>query len=108
MNSRPAESLDVQGSAVAQWLARFRRRRSVLILAFVGLLQLVPAVAVSAQDAGSTPANTPPDTAIDDTIVAGESSAETPRRRLVKWNEYEGPWFTLRVGGGYLFEYAAF
>ena len=107
MISRPAESLDVEGSAEAKSLARFPRRRPVLILAFVGVLQLVAAVAASAQDTGATPASTPPDTAIDDTIVAGESSAETPRRRLVKWNEYEGPWFTIRLGGGYLFEYTA-
>ena len=26
----------------------------------------------------------------------------------MKWNEYEGPWFTIRAGGGYLFEYSAF
>jgi phosphate-selective porin OprO/OprP len=74
----------------------------------VAILHLSAAVVVSAQDADSTPANTTPDTAIDDTLVAGEASAEAPRRRLIKWNEYEGPWFTLRAGGGFLFEYDAF
>jgi len=82
--------------------------RRATVLAIVGVLQLVAAVAASAQGAGSTPASTPQDTAIDDTIDAGESEGEAPRRRLVKWNEYEGPWFTIRLGGGYLFEYGAF
>jgi phosphate-selective porin OprO/OprP len=44
----------------------------------------------------------------DDSIEAGEADAETPRRRLIRWNEYEGPFFTVRAGGGVLFDYAAF
>jgi len=44
----------------------------------------------------------------DDTIEAGEADAEEPRRRLIRWNEYEGPFFTLRFGGGALYDYAAF
>jgi phosphate-selective porin OprO and OprP len=44
----------------------------------------------------------------DETIEAGEADAETPRRRLIRWNEYEGPFFTVRVGGGVLYDYAAF
>ena len=44
----------------------------------------------------------------DDTIEAGEADAEMPRRRLIRWNEYEGPFFTIRVGGGVLYDYAAF
>jgi phosphate-selective porin OprO/OprP len=35
---------------------------------------------------------------------AGEG--DEPKRRLVSWNEYEGPYFTLRVGGGLLYDYA--
>jgi phosphate-selective porin OprO/OprP len=46
--------------------------------------------------------------AIDDTIEAGEANVEAPARRLIRWNEYEGPLFTVRVGGGFLYEYAAF
>jgi phosphate-selective porin OprO/OprP len=45
---------------------------------------------------------------IDDTMDAGESANDAPARRLVKWNEYEGPWFSIRLGGGYLYDYAAF
>ena len=45
---------------------------------------------------------------MDDTLEAGEALAKDPRRRLIKWNHYEGPFFTLRVGGGFLYEGAWF
>jgi phosphate-selective porin OprO and OprP len=45
---------------------------------------------------------------LDNTIEAGESEAEEPKRKLVKFNEYEGPYFTLRVGAGFLYEGAAY
>ena len=48
------------------------------------------------------------DTTLQTGISAGESEAEPPRRRLVKWNEYEGPLFTLRVGAGFLVDYATY
>jgi phosphate-selective porin OprO/OprP len=41
-------------------------------------------------------------------VSAGEADAEPPRRRLVKWNEYDGPLFTLRLGGGVLVDYATY
>src|SRR5437868_353874 len=44
---------------------------------------------------------------LEDTIDAEESS-EPPRRSLVRWNEYQGPYFTARVGGGLLLEVAGF
>jgi phosphate-selective porin OprO/OprP len=44
--------------------------------------------------------------ALDDTMEAGEAEVgeSQRRRRMVKWNEYEGPYFTIRVGGGALLE----
>jgi phosphate-selective porin OprO/OprP len=51
-------------------------------------------------------ASPPPTT--EETQVAGGSSAEPPARRLVKWNEYEGPLFTLRVGAGVILDAATF
>lgn len=33
---------------------------------------------------------------------------EGPRRRLVDWNEYEGPYFTVRAGGGFLYDFVAY
>jgi phosphate-selective porin OprO and OprP len=60
--------------------------------------------ASSAQPAAGNGTQSP----IDDTIDAGEADDEVPARRLVRWNEYESPWFTIRVGGGYLYDVAAF
>jgi phosphate-selective porin OprO/OprP len=45
---------------------------------------------------------------IDREIDALESYNFKAPRRLVKWNEYEGPAFTIRVGGGYLYDYVSF
>src|SRR5688572_9124562 len=53
---------------------------------------------------GQTPPPSADPSTLDDTIEAGEALAKDPRRKLVKWNEYEGPYFTLRVGGGLLYE----
>ena len=37
-----------------------------------------------------------------------EAAEPLPRRDLVHWNEYHGPHFTIRVGGGFLYDFAAF
>jgi phosphate-selective porin OprO and OprP len=56
------------------------------------------------------PGNQPdqPPEAIDDTIQAGEASAEAPRRQIVRWNEFDGRFLSIRMGAGYLFEYIAY
>ncbi len=59
---------------------------------------------VCAQQADSTVR----DTTLETGLSAGEAEAEPPRRRMVKWNEYEGPLFTLRVGAGFLLDYATY
>ena len=66
-------------------------RRSVILLAY-----LLTCAGLGAQEAQ------PP--SVVDTQVAGESSAEPPVRRLVKWNEYEGPLFTLRASAGVILD----
>ena len=45
---------------------------------------------------------------VEDTSVAGGSSADPPARRLVKWNEYEGPLFTLRASAGVILDAGTF
>ncbi len=45
---------------------------------------------------------------IDETIEAGEAETEEPKRKLVSWNEFEGRFFTIRAGGGFLYEFAAY
>ena len=79
----------------------------LLLLANLSLVAATTAVAGQPpQQAGAHAVES--DSPDDDTIEAGEADAETPRRRLIRWNEYEGPLFTLRVGGGVLYDYAAF
>jgi phosphate-selective porin OprO/OprP len=80
-------------------------RGTCILLAAAWLLAAGPArsQAPPPGSAGSTPPT------LDDTMEAGESEAvESPRRQMVKWNEYEGPYFTIRAGGGFLVEGAAF
>jgi phosphate-selective porin OprO/OprP len=48
------------------------------------------------------------DSGAGDTIEAGESALEEPKRKLVRWNEYEGPRFTIRMGAGLLYDFAAY
>lgn len=43
-----------------------------------------------------------------DTIDAAEADGDAPRRELVEWNKYEGPFFTMRVGAGFLVDYVAY
>jgi phosphate-selective porin OprO/OprP len=76
-----------------------------LFLATLTLATASGAAGQGTQPAASAGDVTEPD---DDTIEAGEADAETPRRRLIRWNEFEGPFFTLRVGAGVLYDYAAF
>jgi phosphate-selective porin OprO and OprP len=45
---------------------------------------------------------------VDDTIEAGEAEVEEPARKLVRWNEYDGRVFTIRLGAGLLYDAAAF
>jgi phosphate-selective porin OprO/OprP len=45
---------------------------------------------------------------VEDRQEAGESSAAPPARRLVKWNEYEGPFFTLRASAGVILDAGTF
>ena len=70
---------------------------------------LVAAVALATGPARGQEQVAQPQATLDDTIEAGESdAAESPRRQMVKWNEYEGPYFTIRMGGGFLIEAATY
>jgi phosphate-selective porin OprO/OprP len=42
------------------------------------------------------------------TLDAAEADDPGPRRKLVSWNEYEGPYFTARLGTGLLYDYVAY
>jgi phosphate-selective porin OprO and OprP len=44
---------------------------------------------------------------VDDPIAGGEIE-EQPARRLVSWNEYDGRHFSIRLGGGYLYDFVSY
>jgi phosphate-selective porin OprO/OprP len=71
------------------------RRGAALLLAV-----LFSSAGLDAQDAE------PP--TVEDTQQAGGSSADAPARRLVKWNEFEGPFFTLRASAGVILDAGTF
>ena len=48
------------------------------------------------------------DTTLETGVQAGEADAESPRRRLIKWNEYDLRFTTFRFGGGFLVDYSTF
>jgi phosphate-selective porin OprO and OprP len=77
--------------------------RSAVAGALVVLCLVRPGL-VQGQQADSAAQDTTPAAGIS----AGESEAEPPRRRMVNWNEYEGPLFTIRVGAGFLVDYATY
>ena len=72
-------------------------------LGLAGLAQPLTPRTVRAQ----SPAAPAPAT-LDTTAEAGEPDYEKPTRRLVKWNEYDGPVSTLRVGWGFLVDFATY
>jgi phosphate-selective porin OprO/OprP len=61
---------------------------------------------IRADDAASSQSATTP--GLDNQLDAAEADGIEPRRQLVTWNHYEGPYFTLRVGAGFGYDYAAY
>ena len=53
-------------------------------------------------------ANAPAAALDDDTEDAAEADGDEPRRTLIHWNEYEGPYFSARLGFGLLFDGVAY
>ncbi|HQP45081.1 MAG TPA: porin [Thermoanaerobaculales bacterium] len=76
-----------------------------LVFALAAAALLVLAVP-PARSGEPTDDQAPP--SLEETLEAGESSVESPRRQLVSWNEFDGPFTTLRFGGGLLYEIAGF
>src|SRR5262245_14011661 len=101
------------GSPVSKANTRRRsaaaRALSFCVLVAPGLCRGQEALAPVPQRTDGTPAvEAPPEPTLDDTVEAGEADSETPRRHLVRWNEYKGPYFTIRMGGGALYDFAAY
>lgn len=51
--------------------------------------------------------NTTAQPSLEDTLGANTLDEE-PRRKLVNWNEYHGPYFTIRAGAGLLYDTTAY
>ena len=66
-----------------------------------GEAQNTPAQAPASTTA--QPQGSPPN--LENTIQAAEP---LPKRDFVRWNEYQGPHFTIRAGAGFLYDFAAF
>lgn len=73
---------------------------------FCGLAAALLVPPLSRAQEASAP--TPAEAAVTAGMEAGESEADVPLRQFVRWNEYEGPISTLRFGGGFLYDYAAY
>jgi phosphate-selective porin OprO/OprP len=57
---------------------------------------------------GASSQATAPTPALDDQLDAAGADGDTARRQLVSWNQYEGPYITMRLGGGFLWDYTAY
>jgi hypothetical protein len=53
------------------------------------------------------PVTTTQSSTLDDTMTASEADAPS-ERKIIKWNEFEGKYATIRFGGGLLFEFNAY
>jgi phosphate-selective porin OprO and OprP len=66
--------------------------------------------ATNNQSGGSQPAAqpaTPPQT-LDNELQAGDEEISTPKRDLIKWNHYDGQFYMIRAGAGFLEDFAAY
>jgi len=57
---------------------------------------------------GQQSSNAKPDSLDDTPPEAGDEELAVPARKLISFNEFNGDQFTFRVGGGFLYEYAAY
>lgn len=81
-------------------------QRVITAAALIIALVSIGALPARAQDASpTTPA---PQSNLDNTIEAGEAGGEGPARKLVSWNEFDGKYASIRVGGGFLYEFDAY
>jgi len=81
---------------------------AIAIGSVLALAALAGAPKVEAQQPSPSPPAPTETSALDDTMEAGEAEAEAPRRKMVTFNEYEGPIGTIRVGLGFLYDYVTY
>ena len=74
----------------------------------VGAMMLVSIASAAAAQTPTTPPQPGQQETLDTTIEAGDEELATPKHDLVKWNHYDGDFFHIRLGGGYLYDGAAY
>jgi phosphate-selective porin OprO/OprP len=76
------------------------------MIQFLPVLTAVVALAVVAAHAQDPSASRDP--TVTTTMEAAEADGDLPKRSLIAFNEYEGKRFSLRWGGGVLFDYSTY
>jgi phosphate-selective porin OprO/OprP len=94
---------------VSRWAAISDRggRVAAALLALASLClgggsSFTPGTALAQESSSATTAT------LDSTLEAGEADAALPKRRMVKWNEYDGPVSTLRFGYHFMYDFASY
>lgn len=77
-----------------------------LLLALLGLAGFTPPALARQPPTNAQPVATEAPRLLDESMTAEEGDA--PARRLISFNEFEGPLGSMRIGFGVLFDYAAF
>ena len=82
-------------------------RGVVIVGAICGVLLAAPASRAQTA-AGSAPQSAPTTPGLDDRIDAAEAEGDFPVKKVNGWNEFEWEYVTLRIGGGFLYDAAAY
>ena len=87
--------------------------RTLFLSVLLSRIAIIPTFAQSSQPGSPTtpePAQSsqPSSPTTTQTLEAGETDAFVPARKVITWNEWEGKNFSIRVGGGFLVDYASF
>jgi phosphate-selective porin OprO and OprP len=85
--------------------------RRVRLFVSTSLLVMIAGMAQAQPSAGMgalSPAISATDPSINTNLDAAEADGDLPRRRLIRWNEYDGRFITARLGGGFLWDFAGY
>ncbi|MCK6620257.1 MAG: porin [Calditrichaceae bacterium] len=96
-DNRIVTRLSITGKSV-------RNRAALPLIGLAALLLLIAPHPSRGQNSSAAS----PDSTSQPTLVAEEEGEDAPRRKLVKWNEFDGVITTVRVGAGFLYEGAAY
>ena len=66
-----------------------KQRYAAFVLFGLAAALTAPRLSCAQEPAANSP--TPAEAAVNATMEAGESEADEPARKFVRWNEYEGP-----------------